>query len=127
MLFRRNSEGDVRAYRPLGLHIHTPSEHTINGKLLDAELHIVHTDDDGNLAVVGIFFDRYAGYYDNDFIETVFDAFETRDEAEGSENKKAVDLTKLLNYGLDTRHIWQYEGSLTTPPCTEGVAWNVIA
>lgn len=54
--------------------MHAPSEHTIDGKLKDLELHIVHitpgkTQLYEGLAVLGVFFDRSAGDHDNTFIE----------------------------------------------------------
>jgi carbonic anhydrase len=46
-------------YNPLQFHFHAPSEHTIDGHLMDLEVHFVHTltDDNNKYAVVGIFFD----------------------------------------------------------------------
>ena len=67
-------------YMPVGLQIHQPSEHTVNGRLSDAELQIYHVDDMGNMSVVGILFDRTFGNEDNAFIESVFSAYRTRDE-----------------------------------------------
>lgn len=67
-------------YMPVGLQIHQPSEHTVNGRLSDAELQIYHIDDMGNMSVVGILLDRTFGNEDNAFIESVFSAYRTRDE-----------------------------------------------
>ena len=110
---------------PVGLQIHQPSEHTINGTPSDAELQIYHVDDMGNMSAVGIFFDRSFGNEDNAFVESIFNAYRTRDEE--PEWKEEADLTLLINEMLHTKHIWQYQGSMTTPPCAEGVTWNLIA
>ena len=98
-LMRTNSEGVTQIFTPDAIHIHTPSEHTINGRLSDAEIHLVHVGENGNLSVIGIFLDRYAGSYDNRFIESVFDAFATRNEDE--DWKEEADLTKLFTDDLD--------------------------
>ena len=78
-LTRTDADGVNNVFMPVEVHIHTPSEHTISGRNSDAEVHIVHSDDMGNLSVVGVFFDRYAGEYNNKFIESIFAAFATRD------------------------------------------------
>ena len=57
-------------YKPLQFHFHYPSEHTIDGELLDAEMHIVHQNDDGDLAVLGIFFEIGT---ENAFIKSVLE------------------------------------------------------
>ena len=50
--------GDSNAYKLIQYHIHAPSEHTIDGKNYDVEIHMVHKSySDGSLAVVGVFFD----------------------------------------------------------------------
>ena len=56
-------DGSSSTFVPLQLHFHAPSEHTIDGKQMDLEMHIVHTyKDTGGLgAVIGIFFDREHG------------------------------------------------------------------
>ena len=110
---------------PVATQIHQPSEHTINGRLSDAELQIYHVDADGNMSVVAILFDRTFGNEDNEFIESVFAAYKTRDEEE--DWKEESDLSLLINEMLHTSHIWQYDGSMTVPPCTEDVIWNIIA
>ena len=65
---------------PVGLEIHQPSEHTVNGTPSDAELQIYHVDENGDMVVVAILFDRSIGSEDNAFIESVFYAYRTRDE-----------------------------------------------
>lgn len=49
---------DGQKYTLLQFHFHTPSEHTVNGKHFDMEMHMVHKDKDGNLAVVGILINK---------------------------------------------------------------------
>ena len=64
-------EGVIKApYKPLQFHFHYPSEHSIDGELMDAEMHIVHQNDDGDLAVLGIFFDLGE---ENSFIKSVLE------------------------------------------------------
>jgi carbonic anhydrase len=100
-------------------HFHSPSENTINGKSFPLEAHLVHADKDGNLAVVGVVFDEGKA---NQVVEAAWSRMP------GSEGGKAalpakVSATGLLPAGRD---YYRYNGSLTTPPCTEGVRWIVM-
>ena len=112
-------------FKPIEINIHVPAEHTINGRRADAEVHLVHKDENDAISVVGIFFDRHFGTYDNNFIESVLAAYGTRNYHEYW--KKEADLRLLLTDALDTSYVWQYDGSLTTPPCSEGVKWSLVA
>lgn len=82
-------------------------------------------DANGNIllgAVIGVFFDREAGgNRDNPFIESYLDARETH----GSGDEKNISLRSFLA-GIDFTDYWSYDGSLTTPPCSEGIKWSVI-
>ena len=118
-------DGSQSVFKPLQFHLHAPSEHTVNGKNYDLELHVVHLyKGSGGLgAVIGIFFDREAGgNYDNDFIESLKFGETTKGGKLALEN---VNLASLLG-SVDMRAYWNYRGSLTTPPCTEGIKWTVI-
>jgi len=100
-------------------HYHAPSEHAMDGKHFAAELHIVHKNADGSLAVVGILLDEGA---QND----AFQPFIENLPAEKSEVKDTgttINATDLLPAVQTT---FRYSGSLTTPPCTEGVHWLVM-
>jgi carbonic anhydrase len=107
------------AYQLLQFHVHTPSEHTIAGERYPMELHLVHKDDAGKLAVVGVLYDLGAA---SQALGTVWARWPRK---VGAEDKlpKPIDPVALLP---ETRSLYRYSGSLTTPPCTEGVVWNVL-
>ena len=65
-------------------------------------------------AVIGVFFSTSAGDEDNEFIEGLL------------AGKELDVLVDTLYDTVDFSRHWNYEGSLTTPPCTEGVKWTVI-
>jgi carbonic anhydrase len=113
---------DGAAFDLLQFHAHTPSEHTIAGRAADAEVHFVHQADDGRLAVVGVLVERGA---ENSAWSEVVDHIEAREhDAEADETGEGpLDLGTLLPAGLERV---SYVGSLTTPPCTEGVTWVVL-
>ena len=120
-------------FTPKQFHFHAPSEHTVNGNLYDAEVHLVHvikgsgvtsegTSLDANEelygAVIGIFFDmEEGGSTTNPFLESVFDAID--------DPTKKIGMRQFLST-VDMTDYWSYDGSFTTPPCTEGIKWSVI-
>jgi carbonic anhydrase len=103
--------GDVD-YKLLQFHYHHPSEHVIDGKAAPLEVHLVHQDADGNLAVVGVLIREGAAN----------PALATKLASIGKD--ATVDPRELLPADLG---YFTYNGSLTTPPCTEGVKWLVLA
>lgn len=106
-------------YDLIQFHFHAPSEHTIDGENAAAELHLVHQDDDGNLAVVGVLVSEGTA---NEAVAPVLDDLPD-DEGEQTEPETEVDADGLLPDGHLT---FRYDGSLTTPPCSEGVRWMVM-
>jgi carbonic anhydrase len=110
---------DGHAYQLLQFHVHTPSEHSIAGERFPMELHLVHKDDAGKLAVVGVFFDVGAA---SQALDPVWSKWPRKVGVEGK-LPKPIDPAALLP---GTRTLYRYDGSLTTPPCTEGVVWNVL-
>ncbi len=104
---------DKKKYALQQLHMHTPSEHTINGKRYPLELHFVHSNKAGELAVFGVLFKE--GKFNRE-LQYILDAAENKYHT-------VVDLLKLSGAKLADRCV--LEGSLTTPPCSEGVRWVV--
>jgi carbonic anhydrase len=104
----------------LQFHFHAPSEHTVNGQFAAAELHLVHRNNLLDLAVVGVLVN--VGSPVNAVIDEILLNASTESGEEvilpGSVNAKDV-LPKSENY-------FTYSGSLTTPPCSEGVRWFVL-
>jgi carbonic anhydrase len=105
----------------LQFHFHNPSEHLIDGQAAEMELHLVHKNDKGNLAVIGIMLDE-DGKRDNVLLQPIWNSF-THSQKSVDQKGPAIELAKILPKGRDFFH---YPGSLTTPPCTEGVKWFVM-
>ncbi|UUM32876.1 carbonic anhydrase [Vibrio japonicus] len=100
-------------------HFHTPSENTINNKHFPLEAHFVNTDSQGNLAVIAVMFNRSESK--NTSLEKLLDDVSNEDGTNAlTEDFKVADL--LPKSGQYHR----FNGSLTTPPCSEGVRWFVL-
>ncbi|CAI8614685.1 unnamed protein product [Vicia faba] len=104
-------------------HWHWPSEHTINGRRFDLELHMVHVspqpDGTNKTAVVGILY-KY-GTPDPFLSELVKYIVEVPDEDEEA-SIGVIDPSKIFK---DSNVYYRYMGSLTAPPCTEGIIWTI--
>lgn len=112
--------GDA-AYPLVQFHAHTPSEHTWRGERYPLELHFVHKDAKGRLAVVGVLVEE--GPAANGALAALVGDLPTADAP--ARELEAFDPRALLPTAL-VGTAYQYTGSLTTPPCTEGVRWNVL-
>ena len=100
-------------------HFHSPSENHIKGKSFPLEAHFVHLDKDGNIAVVAVMFEEGKK---NDDLAKIW-AKMPKKEGEKAELKLPDIAQKLIP---EKQHYYRFNGSLTTPPCTEGVRWFVI-
>jgi carbonic anhydrase len=103
----------------LQFHFHSPSEHRIQGEPFPLEAHLVHRNEKSELAVVAVLF-RYG---DPNRSLTAIEA------SASSEIGKVVPLNiALADLGTVPAQepYYRYSGSLTTPPCTEGVRWYVL-
>jgi carbonic anhydrase len=103
-------------------HFHAPSEHRFDGRSLPLEFHFVHEADDGTIAVLGVLVRE--GPPNPAFSKLVR---ALPDEEGGSLPVEGeVNALDLLPEAAASAPRWSYEGSLTTPPCTEGVRWEVF-
>ena len=113
-------EVDGTKFHLLQFHFHAPSEHTVVGNPYDMEMHLVHKSEDGTLAVIGVLIESGR-------VNAAFDSFWHYLPATPDESKQIKDV--LLNASdllPSTKQTYRYEGSLTTPPCSEDVKWLVL-
>ncbi|VTR67504.1 Carbonic anhydrase [Desulfosarcina cetonica] len=108
-----------RTFHLKQFHFHTPSENTVNGKFFAMEAHLVHADADGNLAVIGVMFNK------GDANPVIASLWAQMPKKAGAHKKleATVDPMTLLPAAKDH---YRFNGSLTTPPCSEGVFWLVM-
>ena len=108
-----------KAYSLLQVHFHSPSENTLNGESFPMEAHFVHKDNDGNLLVLAVFFKEGEA---NPGIAALW---KNMPQAANQTAKlsQAFDPMSILPSSMD--YIY-FNGSLTTPPCSEGVRWCVL-
>ena len=99
-------------------HFHTPGEHTVDGRPFDMEVHLVHRNEEGTLAVVGVLVRRGDEHPVLDPL-----AEQLPEPGESLAIDKKIAASELLP---EASRIFRYEGSLTTPPCSEGVQWFVL-
>lgn len=106
-------------YAFVQMHFHTPSEEIIMGRTYPLNAHLVYRNTAGDLAVVALLFEE--GTH-NPTLEPILAAMP--DNAGGMETLKTLNIANLLP---SNRRYYSYAGSLTTPPCTEGVRWHVLS
>ena len=108
-----------KRYELIQFHFHRPSEERVNGKVYDMVVHLVHKNDEGQLAVIGVLLEKGG---EHPLIQTLWNNMPLERDMEMSP-AEPIDLMQLLP---ENRAYWTYMGSLTTPPCTEGVLWMVM-
>lgn len=112
-------ELDSVRYDVLQFHYHAPSEHTVDGESFPAELHIVHKNANGILAVVGILLKEGTE-------NAAYQPFISNLPAEKTAAKDAGVKINAMDLIPSVQTTFRYNGSLTTPPCTEGVNWLLM-
>jgi carbonic anhydrase len=109
-----------RIYKLTQFHFHHPSEEHINGKKFDMVAHLVHADAEGHLAVVAVLFEQGAA---NPLLDTLWKNIPAEKEKAVALSSVSVNVKDLLP--TDPGY-YTFSGSLTTPPCSEGVTWYVL-
>ena len=107
-------------YELTQFHFHNPSEESFDGKRRDMVAHFVHQDESGKLAVVAVLLQAGAT---NPMVATLWNNLPARKEAEVEVKGVQIDPADLLPRD---RSYYTFAGSLTTPPCSEGVTWYVL-
>ncbi len=114
---------DGKAFYLAQFHFHAPSEHQIQGRGTALEAHLVHKSDTGELAVLGVLIRRGR---ENAFLKKFWDRMPGKDCGDNCtvrDSALQINVRELLPARLD---FYRYSGSLTTPPCSEGVRWLVL-
>jgi carbonic anhydrase len=107
-------------YELVQFHFHHPSEEKINGKAHEMVAHLVHKNAEGKLAVVAVLIDKGGA---SELIATLWKNIPAEKDKESTAAGTTIEAAKLLP---DNRDYYTFQGSLTTPPCSEGVTWFVL-
>lgn len=105
-------------YKLLQCHWHSPSEHTFNGSRYKLELHVIHLSSKGAIAVVGI---TYKYGRSDPFLAKLIHHINSLGKEE-----KDLGIVNPGDIKFGSRKYYRYIGSLTVPPCTEGVIWTIV-
>ncbi|KAM1333111.1 hypothetical protein ACFX15_008721 [Malus domestica] len=106
-------------YRLLQCHWHSPSEHTFNGSRYALEFHVVHLSSTGKIAVIGIVY-KYGR--PDPLLSKLFHHI----KSVGIEEEVDIGIINPGDIKFGSRKYYRYIGSLTVPPCTEGVIWTIV-
>jgi carbonic anhydrase len=113
-------------YKLVDMHFHSAGEHGFGGSLRDLELHMVHSLVSGTskfpYMVVGLTFNAVPSGFNAD-LAPLFSVL-VKANAAGGRTTNPINLTNLVP---PVAAYFTYEGSLTLPPCTEGVKWYVMS
>ncbi len=107
-----------QTYELKQFHFHTPSEHQIDGEASSMELHLVHLNEQGEITVVGALIEPGTS---NSELQKIWSKIPQ--EGEKQQLATTIDASNLLPENKDFYH---YSGSLTSPPCSEGVNWIIL-
>ena len=108
-----------RRYELVQFHFHRPSEERINGRQFEMVAHLVHKDPEGRLAVVAVLMDQGKQH---PMVQLVWNSLPL-EKKEETMSPVPIDMNLMLP---EDRRYYTYMGSLTTPPCSEGVLWLVL-
>jgi len=111
---------DGKVFELKQFHFHTPSENNINGHKFALEAHFVHAAKDGQLAVVAVMFEEGES---NPILEKIWSKFPLKLNEKESINLTSNDIKAIMP---QNKEYYKFMGSLTTPPCSENVKWNVF-
>jgi carbonic anhydrase len=101
-------------------HFHRPSEERISGKRYDMEVHLVHQDEEGDLALVAVLLEQGD---DNPLVHELWNDLPKEKGKEETLDGVQVNVAQILPAD---RGYYTFPGSLTTPPCSENVTWFVL-
>lgn len=102
------------------MHFHSPSEHTIDGDHSPMENHFVHANEEGELLVIGVMIKEGNGNMNYGPI------FNNMPRLHGDKSEVLAEINAMSLLPIDKTTYYSYTGSLTTPPCSEGVTWIVM-
>jgi carbonic anhydrase len=108
-------------YELVQFHFHHPSEETVSGKRSDISIHLVHKSADGKLAVLAVRVRE-----NMDAPNAVLAQLWPHMPKTAGASEKVAEMVNPGGLLPADRGYWTYTGSLTTPPCTEGVRWIVF-
>ena len=111
-------EVEDRQFDVLQLHFHTKSEYAIAGEFFPMSMHIVHKSKDGDLAVIGVMFTEGES---NRQLSALWEKLPKKESQ--TTTLRSLDIMDLIP---EDRTYYRFMGSLTTPPCSEGVNWYVM-
>ncbi len=110
---------DGKTYAFAQFHFHAPSEHTVEGEHWPMEWHFVHKAEDGSLAVLGVLVEEGPEW-------PAFDMIIDSLPVEKNVEDKVYGQVDIATFLPQLAAAYRYDGSLTTPPCSEGVEWSVL-
>jgi carbonic anhydrase len=111
-------EFDGKSYNLTQFHFHTPGEHLIHRKRYPMEMHLVHRSEDTTYLVIGVLFEEGR---ENRFLSRFANYIPQKPSQKEVENN--IQVGTLFP---EQKHFYHYQGSFTTPPCTQGVRWLVL-